>query len=80
VQGNKPKIVAYIPVYNEERTIAKVVLKAMKYIDKVIVCDDGSTDMTAEFAEKLEGEVIRHKSALIKSQRAIVKGEEHSNP
>ena len=56
----KPFIVACIPAYNEELTTAKVVLKAKKYVDKVIVCDDGSTDMTAEIAEACGAEVIRH--------------------
>ena len=36
----KPYIIACIPAYNEEKTIAKVVLKARKYIDKVIVYND----------------------------------------
>ena len=50
-RDKKLYIVACIPAYNEEKTIAKVILKARKYVDKVIVCDDGSTDMTAEIAE-----------------------------
>jgi len=54
------RIVACIPAYNEEHTIAKVVLKTMKYVDEVIVCDDGSTDMTGEIAERLGAMVIRH--------------------
>ena len=53
-------IIACIPAYNEEKTIAKVVLKTKKYVDKVIVCDDGSTDMTAEIAEAISAKVIRH--------------------
>jgi glycosyltransferase involved in cell wall biosynthesis len=53
-------IIACIPAYNEEKTIAKIVLKTKKYVDKVIVCDDGSTDMTAEIAEALGAKVIRH--------------------
>ncbi|MEM2661441.1 MAG: glycosyltransferase family 2 protein [Nitrososphaeria archaeon] len=68
----KPYIIACIPAYNEEKTIAKVILKTKKYVDKVIVCDDGSTDMTAEIAEALGAEVIRHernmgKGAAIRS-------------
>ena len=68
----KPYIIACIPAYNEEKTIAKVILKAKKYVDKVIVCDDGSTDMTAEIAEALGAEVIKHernmgKGAAIRS-------------
>jgi glycosyltransferase involved in cell wall biosynthesis len=53
-------IIACIPAYNEEKTIAKVILKTKKYVDKVIVCDDGSTDMTAEIAEAIGAKVIKH--------------------
>ncbi|MBO3842745.1 MAG: glycosyltransferase family 2 protein [Candidatus Brockarchaeota archaeon] len=49
-----------MPAYNEERTIASVVVKAMRHVDKVIVCDDGSTDLTGEIAGKLGAEVVRH--------------------
>jgi len=46
--GNaKPLVVAAIPAFNVEKTIAKVVLEAQKFVD-VVVCDDGSTDMTGE--------------------------------
>ncbi len=51
-----------IPAYNEEKTIAKVVLDALKHADKVVVCDDGSSDMTAEIAERLGAEVLRHEA------------------
>jgi len=54
-------IVAAIPAYNEEKTIAIIILLAEKYVDRVIVCDDGSTDMTAKVAEKMGAEVLRHK-------------------
>jgi glycosyltransferase involved in cell wall biosynthesis len=53
-------VIACIPAYNEEKTIAKVVLKTKKYVDKVIVCDDGSTDMTGEIAEAVGAKLIRH--------------------
>lgn len=52
--------VACIPAFDEERTIAKVIIGAQKYVDKVIVCDDGSTDMTALISERLGSQVIRH--------------------
>ena len=39
--------VVCIPAYNEEAKIKEVVKKALLYVDKVIVCDDGSTDNTA---------------------------------
>ena len=61
---SKPLIVACIPAFNEEKTIAKVVLLAQKHVDRVVVCDDGSTDMTAEIAERLGAEVVRHERNL----------------
>ncbi len=54
-------IVVGIPAFNEEQTIARVVLEAQKFASKVVVCDDGSTDYTAEIAKRLGAEVIRHK-------------------
>jgi glycosyltransferase involved in cell wall biosynthesis len=53
-------IVACIPAYNEEKTIARVVLSTQKYVDKVIVCDDGSQDMTAQIAQSLGAIVVQH--------------------
>ncbi len=52
--------VALIPAYMEEGKIAPVILKAQKHVDRVIVCDDGSTDNTAEVAKRLGAIVIRH--------------------
>jgi len=57
-------IVACIPAYNEEKNIAKVIVETMEYVDKVIVCDDGSRDLTAKIAEKLGATVIRHEKNL----------------
>jgi glycosyltransferase involved in cell wall biosynthesis len=76
----KGLVVACIPAYNEERTIARVVVEAQRYVDKVIVCDDGSTDLTGEIARRLGAEVIRHErnmgygaalSSLFKAARGL---------
>ncbi|MEM3571019.1 MAG: glycosyltransferase family 2 protein [Candidatus Bathyarchaeia archaeon] len=61
---DKPFIIACIPAYNEEATIAKVIIQAQKHVDKVIVCDDGSKDYTGLIAEKLGAEVIKHERRL----------------
>jgi len=58
--SKKPFIIACVPAYNEERTIAQVIIKTMKHVDKVIVCDDGSKDMTGEIARRLGAEVVYH--------------------
>jgi len=57
---NRPFVVACIPAYEEEKTIARVVLQAQRYVDRVVVCDDGSGDLTAEIAERLGADVVRH--------------------
>lgn len=55
----KLKIVC-IPTYNEESSIQDVVKKSLSYVDKVIVCDDGSTDNTAKLAKEAGAIVITH--------------------
>ncbi len=54
------KFWAVIPAYNEEMSIADIVRKTRKYIDKVIVVDDGSKDRTKDIAEKAGAVVLRH--------------------
>ena len=53
-----------IPTYNEERKIKEVVKKALPHVDKVVVCDDGSTDDTAVLAKKAGATVISHEKNL----------------
>lgn len=52
--------IAAMPAYNEEHVITEVILGCKKYVDKVIVVDDGSSDNTAQIAESLGGYVVRH--------------------
>lgn len=59
-RADAPKIVAIVPVYNEERFIGSVVLKTKEYASTVLVVDDGSTDGTAAVAKAAGAEVIRH--------------------
>lgn len=54
------RILAVIPCYNEEVSIGSVVLKARKYVDEVLVVDDGSTDATARVARDAGATVITH--------------------
>ena len=56
----KPKIVAAIPCFNEARYIGSVVLKAKKFVDSVVVIDDGSTDGTAEIAAEAGAAIHQH--------------------
>lgn len=72
VHGPIHKIIAVLPAYNEEVAIGSVVLHARKYVDRVIVIDDGSTDRTSEVARLAGADVIHHpqnkgKSAALKT-------------
>ena len=49
---------ACIPAYNEENHIADVIKKSLLYVDQVVVCDDGSTDDTANIAKSAGAIVI----------------------
>jgi O-antigen/teichoic acid export membrane protein len=60
----KPFVAAAIPCYNEARFIGDVVRRALEQVDAVVVVDDGSTDDTAEAAQKAGAQVIRHPANL----------------
>jgi glycosyltransferase involved in cell wall biosynthesis len=64
----KPFVVACIPAFEEESSIARVILTVRKHVDKVLVCDDGSFDMTGEIAEGLGATVLRHERNLGKGE------------
>ena len=53
-----------IPAYNEEKNIASIIVKLKKIAQKIIVCNDGSTDLTGEIAQKLGAIVINHPKNL----------------
>ncbi|OEC86101.1 MULTISPECIES: glycosyltransferase family 2 protein [Methanobacterium] len=75
------KITAILPAYNEELCISSVILCSKKYVDKVIVVDDGSTDNTANIAKLAGAQVISHfsnkgKGAALKTGFEAVKESE----
>lgn len=61
---SKPVIAACIPAYNEEKMIGSVIVRALKHVDFVVVCDDGSNDLTADIAEGLGASVVKHERNL----------------
>ena len=58
------KITVGLPAYNEEKNIAKIIVQLKKVADQIIVCDDGSTDLTSRIAESLGAIVIKHPKNL----------------
>ena len=58
------KIVIGIPAFNEEKNIASLIIKLKKISQNIIVCDDGSIDLTGKIAENLGAIVIKHEKNL----------------
>jgi len=54
------KVCAVLPAFNESETVGIVVEEAKKYVDSVIVVDDGSSDETSKIAIKAGAIVLRH--------------------
>ena len=55
-----PKVIAAIPCYNEARFVGEVVRIVKKYVDQVIVVNDGSNDITGLVAEVAGALVVNH--------------------
>jgi glycosyltransferase involved in cell wall biosynthesis len=55
------RTLAVIPCCNEEATIGSVVLKTKRFVNQVLVVDDGSSDETKKIAEEAGAIVISHK-------------------
>ena len=55
-------MIACFPAYNEEGVIGNLIKKTLPLVDSVVVCDDGSTDLTSKEAKDAGAFVIRHSS------------------
>ncbi|MFH1420982.1 MAG: glycosyltransferase family 2 protein [Candidatus Aenigmatarchaeota archaeon] len=58
--SRKKTVVAVIPAYNEELTITGIIDKAERYVDRIIVIDDASTDDTYKLAKRENVVMIHH--------------------
>ena len=58
------KIIVGIPAFNEEKNIASIITKLNKIADSVVICDDGSTDLTSDIAKKMGAIMINHEKNL----------------
>ena len=58
------KITVGIPAFNEEKNIASIISRLKVFTDSIIVCDDGSSDMTAKIAEDMGAILVKHPKNL----------------
>lgn len=54
------KVIIGMPAYNEERSVASMILQAKEYADQVLVVNDGSTDNTVRVSKLAGAEVVSH--------------------
>ena len=59
--GQPLRIVAGLPMYNEEETIGTVITNVLEHVNEVICVDDGSSDSSARIAEACGAIVHRHR-------------------
>jgi len=67
IQRLKEKLMNFaigIPAFNEEKSIASIIIQLKKKYQNIIVCDDGSSDLTGVIANELGAIVITHKKNL----------------
>ena len=58
------KIIIGVPAFNEEKNIAAIIVQLKKKYDDILICDDGSSDMTETIALSLGALVVRHNKNL----------------
>ncbi len=58
------KIAIGLPAFNEEKNIASIILQLKKKYELIIVCDDGSSDLTSAISEEMGAVVVKHKKNL----------------
>lgn len=54
------KVIAVIPAYNEGKSIGQIILRVFKYVEQVVVINDGSTDETEKEAKDANAIVKSH--------------------
>ncbi len=70
------KITVIIPALNEEQSIARVIADLPSMVNSIIVCDNGSTDDTAEVARRAGATVVHepergYGAACLKAATAV---------
>ena len=58
------KLAVGIPAYNEEKNIATIITRLKDITDKIIVCNDGSSDLPSKIAEEMGATGLNHEKNL----------------
>lgn len=55
---NKARIAVVVPARNEEHSVGSVLAEIPPWVDEIVVCDNGSTDRTADVAREHGARVV----------------------
>ena len=58
------KLVALIPAYNEGENIKQVIETTQPFVDRIVVCDDGSSDNIQTVLDTVDVDIIKHQINL----------------
>ena len=58
------KLVALIPAYNEGEDIRQVIESTQPFVDRVVVCDDGSSEDIQTVLDTVDVDIIKHSMNL----------------
>ena len=58
------EVIIGIPAFNEEKNIGSIVAKLSQKYEKIIVCDDGSSDMTSSIASSMGAHIVKHEKNM----------------
>ena len=58
------KVIIGMPAFNEGKKLEGIINEIRKFADEIIVCNDGSTDLTSSIANKMGAIVINHEKNL----------------
>ena len=76
-----PFVIALIPAYNESEKIGSVIAETSKFVNSIVVVDDGSADKTKDVATTLNAIVVRNKRNMGKGfalKRGIIECLKHN--
>ncbi len=82
--GDIARVCALIPAFNEAASITAVVNATQKYVEKVVVIDDGSQDGTAKLASDAGAQCLRNganqgKGSAIRKGIAYISEDEYTH-
>jgi len=74
------KIAAVVNTLNAQETLERSLKSVSRYVDEIVICDDGSTDKTLEIAKNFTDRIYKHKGeGFVEKSRNFAIGKANSD-